>query len=395
MKQRRPPRKKPAIAGQLRPEEARLVRSLVEALPEAELPELIRPLTAPHLAEALIEAIPLDEPAVPDLLCALQAAFPQKPVQKAVKRAFFRLRSRGIAVPQPAAESPPPPVRRPPAESPVAKLGPPDGDGSRAVFLALPQAVQGFDVGIGLISDERGFIHFLAGSYSKKRMRELADGLAEESGFLVDVPLSHAAAVLESTYARHSDPSAEGPAAYLSLRSRLLDLAGPPERPALHDLVAEAALPAGDPTLSELRRLMDHRLLQTWLLDPDALRPLLQALSEARESPLLLSELQRRERWQAIKAKWLSEHYSDARLAILKDRFEEMALILLKQGEPETARLAVTAARSLVPRGPLAAGNPVLLFMLERSLRFYADLAEQAGPEDAASDTEEPLIRLK
>ena len=136
-KRKKPKQKKPKHSSLLSTEEESLLPPLLENFRDIDLTKIREQIPSPELARALVERLPADDPGTVNLIVAIRDAFDQKSVRKAMKKAFFRLRQKGISVPDLEADKRPSifDIKTEKTE-PSAYLGPIDGLGSRGVFIA-------------------------------------------------------------------------------------------------------------------------------------------------------------------------------------------------------------------------------------------------------------------
>jgi hypothetical protein len=394
MLRKRSKKKKKGPLSRLTSEEMTLAGALLQEFRDVPPETFIEKVPSPQLAAALIENLPADDPSVLPLIQALQKAFSDKRVRKAAKTFAFKLKQKGLAVPEFESERQ---AQVPPAqnetENQLAFLGSIDPTGSRAVFVALPQKPKGFDVGIGVVSDELGLIQFHSGPYSKKRMKELESRFFEEVGkeTMTSASLSHVATILENAYAVSKQESTNIPSGYLSLRPLLLEKASPDDVPAVYQYVSNEEI--ADTTLTEsvIEKLFDHDLMASWIIDPEKLMPLLEEMEKVGESPILVSDSQKQQRVTDLRKQWTTEHYAEANRKILKHRLEEMAYIFFKRGETDYARMALAAAQELKEIHDLLYTNPVLEFLVDRSLALLTEARQEeersAALENASSSS--------
>jgi hypothetical protein len=308
----------------------------------------------------------VDEPRTPDLLCEIRKAFPQKTVQKAVRKVFFRLKQRGFSVPD--SEPDKAPGLAVAKEQPSSYVGPIDGAGNRPLLIVLPQRASGVDLAMGAINDEQGIIEFIYGRYSRKRMKEVKDLFFSRVSHMVETTLSHAATVLEHAYLKEQGKPSAPAGEYLRLRPWLLKNAELLDRPAVSDFVPLNHVTADMLTQTQLERLLQHELMMSWAIDPEKLRPLSEEIVRAEESPIFISEGQRREHIRKIKEDGITKLLGEKDRMTFRRRLEEMAFVFFKIGEEILARLCLAAALSLEEKAPLLNINPFLNALADRSL---------------------------
>ena len=389
MGRKRKPKKKPALTSLLSPEQEDLIRSLIQDTGNIEPSEIISRIPDPHIAQIFIERLPLEKEASVFLLSAIDLGFNEKGVKKAVKRALYRLDKRGVRVEAfyDAREKnfAPPALKRVQREVPVAYLGPVGVRGVRSVLIVMPRAVKGQDAGMGLVSDEEGFLQFVCGGFSRKRVRQMKESLSQDAGPLIETSLSHAATILEEAYGCQPELKSEAPMRYLELRPRLLEETSLLERPVIYDFMTEDSISDEIPTDSRLKRLFDHDLMGSWLIDLERLRPFLEDFMRVEESPIVLSGAQKADRALQIRDKGLEELFSRSRQALLKHRLEEMAYFFSRLGQEEYSGLSLAAARTMDQDVSLKK-NRVIGFLFDHSLGFYMDAIRKSAGDDNSGD---------
>ncbi|MBW1996690.1 MAG: hypothetical protein JRJ29_01860 [Deltaproteobacteria bacterium] len=372
------------------------LQQVLESLEDTDPSQVVEHITTPRLASLFLDRLPLDETRSRPIILAISKAFPDdKSVQKSIRKALFKLKQRGISIPD---------LERPKISKPrlakifdhaesIAYIGPIDGAGNRPLFLAVPKFPRGYDVGIGVANDELGFKEFVAGTQSKKRMNELKDFFLERVLDPVETSVAHVAQIMEMAYAsQKSTPDDEASQGYLRISPWILENVTIPERPLIYDYISPEDISKSLLTSSQIGRLLDHKLLETWVVDPEAIEPLMEEIQAAQESPILISDAQRASRIGEIKAEGVSKIYPLARRKTLKRRLEEMAFVFFKKGEEQCARIALAAALSLDEDDTIFGANPFLMALVERSIEFYLKAADKAKEPELVHDPSSPGI---
>ena len=392
-KRKKPKQKKPKHSSLLSTEEESLLPPLLENFRDIDLTKIREQIPSPELARALVERLPADDPGTVNLIVAIRDAFDQKSVRKAMKKAFFRLRQKGISVPDLEADKRPSifDIKTEKTE-PSAYLGPIDGLGSRGVFIALPQIPKGIDIGLGIVNEEGGIIDFFFDRYSKKRMRDVKELFFERVGQMVEASLSHAATILETAYKHNENNVGESARGYLSLRPWILENVSLLERPVIYDGIPFESVSEKILTRSQIDKLFGHKLMESWIIDPERLKSIREEITEAEESPILMSGGQKTNRINEIKEKAIAELYEDSKRSLLKSRLEEMAYIFLKQDEDGYAHLSLAAALSLDAKDSSLRVNSFLMAMLDRSLTYYLEATKEIPGSPPREDDQSSRI---
>ncbi len=381
--------KKKTTEGSLSPDEQALLHALLEDVSLLTPSSVVDRLKTPQAAISFLERVPPDEKAAPAIVLGIREAFPQKAVQKAARKTLFRFKQRGIALPEKGeGDSPSLGVRPERPSEPSAYLSPPDGLGNRAVLLSIPKHPAGVDIGMGVVSDLKGLVEFVFGHYSKKRAKEIREVFFQNVQDLLETTLPHAAAVLEAAYSKGKaglNPSAGD---YLELRPWLLANVSLPGRPPVYERIPPESIPDADLTDSQVDKLLGHKWMETWITDPNALKPLVEEIMKVQRSPIIVSPEQKTARILDLKEEFLSRIYTDEMRAVFKARLEESAYLFHEAGEEDYAILALRAARSLEHRDSEFRTNDFLRHMLDHSLSHFLGSVE--GEEKRAAEEKSP-----
>ena len=211
-----------------------------------------------------MERLPVTDPQTPRILLGLRSTFREKSVARAIRKAAFRLKQKGIVLPEEqGAETPFLKTYKQEESDISAYVGPIDGTGSRPVFISVPQMPAGFDVAIGVVNDDEGIIEFAFTRHSKKRMKEIKDLFFSKLPNMVETTLSHAADVLERAYQAKAPGVSDSARAYLQFRPWLREHTSKIERPEAYRLLPPETISSDSLTESQLQRLFEHELMAT------------------------------------------------------------------------------------------------------------------------------------
>ena len=135
--------------------------------------------------------------------------------------------------------------------------------------------------------------------------------------------------------------------------------------------------------------------MEAWLIEFDLLRPFMEELVKAGDSPIVLSESQKTDQERRIREKCMDELFPVSKRAILKRRLEEMAYVFFKLEGESLSRLCLYTARTLDQKDNFLQKSPVIEFLVDRSLNFYMKPVQEGVPENKeAEDTSASSIIL-
>jgi hypothetical protein len=386
MKRKKKSKKKTTAPHSLTDQEVKLLNTLLSDIKDIDPSEIVGRIPDSHFAEIFVERLPLSKGPSVFLLLEISARFKEKSVVKAIKRTAYKLRKRGIPVGElyPERGSSENILKPPPKEKSIAYVGPIlDMAGSRAIMILMERDMKGRKMGAGVVSDEKGFQDFFSGSFSKKRIIEIKDSLSKETGALVETSLTHAATVLEKAYHQHIKVHSNAPPDYLELRPLLLEDTVLLDRPVIRDFMSEKSVSDDILTDSQLTNLFKHNFMESWFIEFEPLRPFMEDILKLDDSPIVLTEVQKSERARQIKEKGMEKLFDDEKRDLLEHRFEEMAYIFFKLGEEDSSHVCLIAARIMAERESILKINPVIEFLLERSLNLYMNVIKEKGDEES------------
>jgi hypothetical protein len=130
--------------------------------------------------------------------------------------------------------------------------------------------------------------------------------------------------------------------------------------------------------------------MESWLIEPGAVKPFIKDMYQVNESPIVLTQVQRAARIREIKDKCLAKIFTAEERERLKGRLEEMGYMFLKLGQEETAKLALAAAQTVDQEVTVLRTNPVIETLLQRSLALYKDAVGERFREHAPGKMDDP-----
>ena len=392
-KKRKSKKKKRQILQPLSSVEEGPLNSLFENLNDVNLSNINKYIPSPEVARIVVENLPSNNPHTINLLFIIREAFEQKDVQKAIKKALFSLKRKGVSIPDREDHKESSLIiKKPKRDEPTAYVSSIDRAGDRGVMIMVPIIPKGVDVGIGLVNSVDGITYFIYNRYSKKRSREVKDFFFDQVGRAIETSLSHVATILEKAYSRNGLKTGESCEDYLKLRPWILENAPLLERPAVHDFIRPEEISGEILTASRIEKLFSHALMESWVIDPEKIQPVWDEISEVENSPIIVSDGQKENRISEIKETAISQIFPDSKRLILKDELEEMAYIFFKLDEEEYAHSCLAAASTMGERVSSLRINSFIVFLLERSLEYYIDITEKESKQERGGYNSAPTI---
>jgi hypothetical protein len=316
---------------------ARALASDLEASAPSELESLPE-----ELALAVLEsAVRSRDPRLPEAL----ASSSRKALAKAGKKALYRLRSLGVAVPEKKVDPPPAASPAAAAEELPSLLSAVSGSGEQALVVPRPRRGGGLEVAQFVISDEKGIVHLAENEVSRggyrKQLREIRGGRTAPA---IEISSEEARRILSAAAAQNVETKTDYPP---GTDQALRHLGAAPHREELQLPAPEA----GDERLAtEGARLHQQPEMQPWLPPESQIRLLVAKSEEIIHSPLQLTEAQKSEQ--------LVHQFRSAARAFFTPEVEKlyarrlwrMAEFFEHTGRPQPASVARAEAKRLFHR---------------------------------------------
>lgn len=303
----------------------------------------------PRADECLAESLAsLADVRVANLLQRMHQTTDERRGRKMIKRALYRLQSRGIVPDAGPQEKRRESILRPLQKEPARGYGTcMDYLGNRLMIVVLHPGGRGLTVLQGVISDTDGLIDFSGQEMSRKGVKELLEEMPQKTPLpFVEMEASYVGFLLVEAYHRAVSIGKTPPQDFARWKGELERVRRPFERPLIYSLLSKEEVAEDDRILGRAGDLLDADLFSGWRIEED-IRPYAEAVLEAETSKLVLNQAQKEARIQEIYLRALSELFRDERRAIYKQRMEEMAYVLLRLGRQEEARTALASAIEL------------------------------------------------
>ncbi|HEX2485410.1 MAG TPA: hypothetical protein VHQ66_08925 [Myxococcota bacterium] len=336
----------------------------------------------PDDAEELVDAW-LDLEGGPAALLAVDEASLPKPGRKLLRRARHQLKSKGVAVPEPA---PAPTVARLPRVEEAlaaAAVTAPDPLGACLAYLVESHPTGGARLFEIALAEGRGIlgVDVYAAGRSKVRafLRQVTAGRRLAA---VDVPPASARALV-ARIAAAQPADRPLPAGYREWQAQLRDAPAGAQTPG--ELARAALEPA--PDLAGALALVAEGRVGPWP-ERDVLERVAKRIQEIGESALIVAGGTRREQVEGVIAAAVEEAYAGEHGARTAALFRHAAYVFWQRDDEAAARAALAAAERFESAPP--AENPLARALFERPLQGLLERLDQAA--EAGAETPSLLV---
>jgi hypothetical protein len=369
---------------QITPEQLRIAQEWLEETFRAEpssmlLPQLMDQALPVSLA-AVVEALStMATPEAASLLTQVAATTNAKQVQKAARRALYRLKTMGVDTDSVRVGEPRKSVLEVPKLPIVIALASQiDFAGNRALYLARRRPFSGLVLVSLIINDQHGVLDCNAFPVTKKELtRIVGDIQADDRLTHVELPPTYAQQLVEESYRRNLSTGTPVPQDFQGLH----DLIGMPDTPWEQGPIYHVINPEeirGQPAwLSLPGQLLDVKELQGWHVPPEAVQKYREDARRTAESPIIVSPALQQERLEAVQKRVLREMFDPDTCTRYRTRLEEMAYLLWQTKRPDEAKRAFASALALQGEGVDPAEHPFLRALFTRSVEMAEALEQQ------------------
>jgi len=324
------------------------------------------PGTEEGIAERLA-SVP-HEAAVKILQCLLKETV-KKEVQRTVKRSLYRLKSKGIPVVEMSLDKSQSILRPPQIEPPKGFGTGIDLHGQRMLMLVIPHSGRGWTVMHGMVSDIQGLINFIGEEMTRREFRGFFDDFRKKIPFpIVEMEAFYVGFLFFRAYQLTLEKKGTPPQDYLRLKGEIEGARREFEQPLIYSYLPSDEIAGDERWLNRGGDLLKDDLFVAWGIEEDRIRPYADAITEAQQSKLFLSQDQKEGRFQEVYLKALTEIFSDEMKALYRRRLEETAYIFHQSGKGEEAKTALSVAMDVEkPLNPIRP-NVFLLQLVIRSI---------------------------
>jgi len=329
---------------------------------------------------AVVEALStMATPEAATLLTQVAATTNAKEVQKAARRALYRLKTMGVDTDSVRVGEPRKSVLEVPKLPIVIALASQiDFAGNRALYLARRRPFSGLVLVSLIINDQHGVLDCNAFPVTKKELtRIVGDIQADDRLTHVELPPTYAQQLVEESYRRNLSTGTPVPQDFQGLH----DLIGMPDTPweqgPIYHLINPEEIRGQPAWLSLPGQLLDVKEFQGWHVPPEAVQKYREEVRRTAESPIIVSPTLQRERLEAVQKRVLREMFDPDTCARYRTRLEEMAYLLWQTKRPDEAKRAFASALALQGEGVDPAEHPFLRALFTHSVEMAEALEQQ------------------
>lgn len=330
----------------------RTVRLQVEA---ADLPVLVDGLAA----------IPLTSSAM--MLMDILADSPPKVLQKAIKKALHRLKSRGVIFNENQA---PRQIMLGGAVSRLERCLASfiDGSGDRMILMIRTRPGGGYQIAYLVLNYGAGIRFAKALQMSRRELPEMLESVQAQAP-LIDLAPAHCQRQIALVQQMNLAARTPVPEEFFMLRDLIGEPQMMPETSAIYEALSPAELEMARAQDAHVSDLLDLPELAGWTLPESVVQTYADALAEIDASKIVVSETMRQERIGRVFESAMQEVLGEESRAIMRLRLEEMAYYFLQTDRRPEALWALGTAESLLDDNPDRLRlNPFAGALLERSL---------------------------
>jgi len=336
------------------------------------------------------------------MLSALADSVRDKGAASRVRKALYRLRSRGILAEERKEEREEADPRAPGTKPDFvhAMITAVDGRGDMLVWLARSRQPRGRYLVQARIRRMSGVEDCSAVDLGAKEMRDILARIAGQPSLAtVEAPPGYAFWLLQRAQRESEVRGTSLPAGFTRAKLLIEALAEPgaypPEGP--HPVRAAVPAPAAGAPRAEPKELFSHKAFWSWVIEEERIAPHFRTFVDSLQSQVALDETQRRERLDQIVAQSAGELYAEGALRErIAGQLEDNAYFLHLEGRDDLARECVALAGEMEteeapPRFFAEMVEFTLSVTLDRLLR-QSRAAQPAAGGEPTGEEDDPVI---
>ncbi len=283
-----------------------------------------------------------------DLLTVLKERAGSAGEAKSIRRALHRLRSRGVRVEEKPEERTFVVPAREKSPQELAFCTPMGAAGDQAVWLW--RSHQGSSLMFQVfVADQQGFIDLIPARISRSKFERMIEEMRKKAKKtpIIEIPPDHARWLISRAEQKARNTGRPLPEGYSEAKSIIGALPSSDEKhPVLEKLDVED-IRNRPGLLYDAAGLLDHPVFHGWYFGKDAVESCKFKLQEADASPLVMNEVQKKERMERIFEEEARKAVVEEGLDLWQGRLLENAYFLDLKGEKEKAEQAAAVALSL------------------------------------------------
>jgi len=294
----------------------------------------------------------------------------RKELQKAAKKAVYRLRSSGVDVKiTPDQKS----ILRPPEYKFYGATATAiDGEGKRMLWLARTKALGGLHLINCLLSDIKGILDCSVYDTNKKSYKEINSLIFTQYSAAAIEP-EYCSYLIEKAAKLNAESDTALPEEYLQARHIIGDAGKTYTRPPIYEHFDQNDIYPNQMLLNSCARLLELEEFKGWFISREKMEPYNFKLQEAQESRIVLSEVSQKERIDNIINDAVDELLQGELKTTYRRRLEENAYILFRKNRQDDAKLALIAAIALDDENLPPHRHPFFINLARRSFTLIEE----------------------
>jgi len=337
-----------------------------------------------ELDNTIVELISdLESPETTRLLSEFMEKTGNKEQKKRIKRALFKLKSKGVQAQEEPEQkknvwTPSPSSQTASWEGYLSAI---DCTGTRLAWVISPLFPRGVNMAYAALNDMKGIVDFFWGEMSRKELKKYFKDYNEKEGekfVVVEAPSSYCLYLIEKHRQIMTETGKKPPEEYLFWKS----IVKPKEVSELKPLIYQDYQ---EKDQDEILRLVDKtdKLFQikefsSWFVEPTEISSLVDPF-EASLKGKNLSPEKEKEKIEEMTRSITAGFFDEKKAFLLKERLEETAYILQKTGRTEEAALTLSAALAIEKKSIPREEHPFLREMIRKSVNLILDKGEEGS----------------
>ena len=314
---------------------------------------------------------------IADLFCTFLVETKNKGLRRLLKKHLFQMKNKGLNVVIPTIEEEEPlKFQKMESHQPNAYVTSIDYLGDRLIFLSKSTFGWGMVFFQITVSDQEGIKNLSAFNLNRREIKNFLNRISEGGIIhLMEINPEYCHFLIEEAYQVNIKKGITPPEQFVQWKVEIDDIKGEIVEPIIYAQISKETIQEGKTEWwrSQYQRINELDLFKGWFLEPRFVWEYIEKYNDVATSPLILNPYQTEERKESIISEAAERIFTNEYRGLYKRRLEEMAYILFRMNQEESAKLVLLAADDLRSEGLSSKTHGFLKELVKKSILLYGE----------------------
>lgn len=314
---------------------------------------------------------------IADLFCTFLVETKNKGLRRLLKKHLFQMKNKGLNVVIPTIEEEEPlKFQKMESPQPNAYVTSIDYLGDRLIFLSKSTFGWGMVFFQITVNDQEGIKNLNAFNLNRREIKNFLSRISEGGIIhLMEINPEYCHFLIKEAYEVNIKKGITPPEQFVQWKVEIDDIKGEIVEPIIYAHISKETIQEGKTEWwrSQYQRINELDLFKGWFLEPRFVWEYIEKYNDVATSPLILNPYQTEERKESIISEAAERIFTNEYRGLYKRRLEEMAYILFRMNQEESAKLVLLAADDLRSEGLSSKTHGFLKELVKKSILLYGE----------------------